>query len=111
MIRGERVVVEQKEKIGVDDFGADIFKTSEIPTENVVVIPGATSSEKAPSHPNAVSVVYTLHFPATWAGSLRGLRILVRGKWYDVVGDPQPYKNTCMHLKWNMPVEVVRHDG
>lgn len=75
-----------------------------------VVCPGATSNMDA-TRPEGVAVAYTLHFPKTYAGSLRGCSVEVRGARYDVVGDPQRTTDAGTPGPWNLAVEVTRADG
>lgn len=75
-----------------------------------VVCPGATSDMDA-TRPEGVTVAYTLHFPKTYAGSLRGCSVEVRGTRYDAVGDPQRTTDAATPGPWNLAVEVTRADG
>ena len=75
-----------------------------------VVCPGATSDMDA-TRPEGVTVAYTLHFPKTYAGSLRGCSVEVRGTRYDVVGDPQRTTDAATPGPFNLAVEVTRADG
>lgn len=75
-----------------------------------VVCPGATSDMDA-TRPEGVTVAYTLHFPKTYSGSLRGCSVEVRGTRYDVVGDPQRTTDAATPGPWNLAVEVTRTDG
>lgn len=75
-----------------------------------VVCPGATSDMDA-TRPEGVTVAYTLHFPKTYAGSLRGCSVEVRGTRCDVVGDPQRTTEAATPGPWNLTVEVTRADG
>ena len=93
-----------------DDLGEP--REAEASREEVrcVVCPGATSDMDA-TRPEGVTVSYTLHFPKTYAGSLRGCSVEVRGTRYDVVGDPQRTAEAATPGPWNMAVEVARADG
>lgn len=75
-----------------------------------VVCPGATSDMDA-TRPEGVSVSYTLHFPKTYAGELRGCSVEVRGERYDVVGDPQRTTEAATPGPFDMAAEVTRADG
>lgn len=75
-----------------------------------VVCPGATSDMDA-TRPEGVTVAYTLHFPKTYSGSLRGCSVEVRDTRYDVVGDPQRTTDAATPGPWNLAVEVTRADG
>lgn len=75
-----------------------------------VVCPGATSDMDA-TRPEGVTVAYTLHFPKTYAGILRGCSVEVRGTRYDVVGDPQRTTEAATPGPFDMAAEVTRADG
>lgn len=96
--------------VGRDDLGE--ITEGEPTREKVrcVVCPGATSDMDA-TRPEGVTVAYTLHFPKTYAGSLRGCSVEVRGTRYDVVGDPQRTTDAATPGPWNLTVEVTRADG
>lgn len=75
-----------------------------------VVCSGATSDMDA-TRPEGVTVAYTLHFPKTYVGNLRGCSVEVRGETYDVVGDPQRTTEAATPGPFNMAAEVTRADG
>ena len=93
-----------------DDLGEPIEAGASREEVRCVVCPGATSGMDA-TRPEGVTVSYTLHFPKTYAGSLRGCSVEVRGTRYDVVGDPQRTTEAATPGPWNMAVEVARADG
>lgn len=77
---------------------------------DVIVFPGSTSDLDA-DRPEGVEVAYTLCFPKTFADSLRGCSVVVRGEVYDVAGDPKRYAPGNTPGDCNMTVEVTRTDG
>ena len=93
-----------------DDLGEPIEAGASREAVRCVVCPGSTSDMDA-MRPEGVTVSYTLHFPKTYAGSLRGCSVEVRGTRYDVVGDPQRTSEAATPGPWNMAVEVARADG
>lgn len=105
-MKGEIVIVERRTKIGVDDLNDPIYETTSTEVSNVLVCPGSTSNVIESIRPDGVEVAYTLHFPKTFSGSLRGCRISVRDEWYSVIGDPKPYMLENCPTEWCMPVEV-----
>lgn len=107
MIRGERVTVRFRvAAAGGGVLGEDVFEVDERDVENVLVIPGARADLSGADRPEGVRVVFNLHFPKTCTGSLRGADVQVRGQWYRVIGDPQPYTPENTPGAWNLPVEV-----
>ena len=110
LIQGEAVTVIRTGRV-LDELGEPTYgEDAREEVESVVVAPGATADLDA-SRPEGVTVAYTLHFPKTYAGSLRGCSVEVRGTRYDVVGDPQRTTEAATPGPWNMAVEVARADG
>lgn len=93
-----------------DDLGEPTLGEPTRDEVRCVVCPGATSDMEA-TRPEGVTVAYTLHFPKTYSGSLRGCSVEVRGTRYDVVGDPQRTTDSATPGPWNLAVEVTRSDG
>lgn len=110
LIHGETVVVvrrvEERDELGEPSAVAEEREEA----ENVVVAPGATSDLDA-SRPDGVAVAYTLCFPKSYGGGLRGCSVEVRGGEYEVVGDPQRYAPENTPGDWNLTAEVARVDG
>lgn len=95
---------------GRDDLGEPVETGTSREAVRCVVCPGATSDMDA-TRPEGVAVAYTLHFPKTYSGSLRGCSVEVRGETYDVVGDPQRTTEAATPGPFNLTVEVTRADG
>lgn len=93
-----------------DDLGEPVFGEQTREEVRCVVCPGAASDMDA-TRPEGVAVAYTLHFPKTYSGSLRGCSVEVRGETYDVVGDPQRTTEAATPGPFNLTVEVTRADG
>lgn len=112
LIRGEQVRIRVPDVlIGYDPVGDEIWGTDERDVENVLVAPGPRADLTDAERPDGVRIVFNLHFPKTFEGSLRGGEIRVRGQWYAVIGDPQPYTPENTPGQWNMPVEVEKVKG
>lgn len=75
-----------------------------------VVCPGPTAGMDA-ARPEGVTVSYTLHFPKSYEGDLRGCSVEVRGTRHEVVGDPQRTTDAATPGPFDMAVEVTRADG
>lgn len=113
MIRGEHVVVRIRSRGGTDAGGNPVWVFTPQVVDNVLVAPGPRSDVDGSTRPDGVSVRWTLHFPKSFTGDLRGAEVLVRGETtpYGVVGDPAPYTPENTPGAWNLPVELVRIDG
>ncbi len=105
-MKGEVVTVESRIRVGVDDLNSPVYEAHCSDVGNVLVVPGASSDVEGSIRPDGVKVSYTLHFPKTFSGSLRGCRVKVRGEWFSVIGDPKPYTIENCPTEWCMPVEV-----
>lgn len=105
MIRGEQVVVIRPIETGRDSMGEPLREWVEEAPVAAVVAPGATADLDA-TRPQGVRVAFTLHFPKSYEGSLRGCKVRVRGDEYRVIGDPQPYAPQNTPGRYNRPVEV-----
>ena len=78
LIQGETVTVMRTERV-LDELGEPTYgEEAREEVENVVVAPGATADLDA-SRPEGVTVAYTLCFPKTYAGELKGCAVEVRG--------------------------------
>lgn len=110
LIQGEAVTV-IRPTAARDELGEPTSETEQREeVQNVVVAPGSTADLDA-SRPEGVTVAFTLCFPKTYAGDLRGCRVSVRGREYLVVGDPQRYTPENTPGDWNLTAEVTRTDG
>lgn len=110
LIHGEAVTVirptTESDELGEPIEGEPIREA----VENVIVVPGATVELDA-SRPNGATVAFTLCFPKGYGRSLKGCSVEVRGRAYEVIGDPQPYTEENTPGYWNLTVEVTRTDG
>lgn len=112
MIRGEKVTVVAREVVGRDELNEPVYELVESVVENVVVAPGPREDLAEGSRPDGVRVSWTVHFPKTFTGSLRGASVKVRADVArKVIGDPQPYTDANTPGPWNRPVELEGVDG
>lgn len=92
---------------------SDTFVLEEVP--GVLVAPG-TPADMDAARPQGVTVALTLHFPKSYAASLRGCSVELPAPWdrdggYRVIGDPQPYMGSNTPGRWNRAVMVEVADG
>lgn len=86
--------------------------------DNVLVEPVHLSPESIEKPADAPAAKFNLYFPKAYAreqlksgGSLRGAHLLLRGKRYRVLGDPQPFDPDNTPTNWCLKVlaeEVAR---
>ena len=110
LIAGESVTV-RTPTVGYDEHMEEVVTWDEATVANVVVTPGATSDVLDSTRPDGTRVAFTLGFPKSFTGSLRGCRVVVRGTEYAVVGDPQPLTPGNVPGPWNYTAEVEAVDG
>lgn len=99
-----------RESARLDDLVEPVGSEASREAVRCVVCPGSTSDLGA-ERPNGVRIAYTLHFPKTYKGDLRGCSVEVRSKVFGVVGDPMRTADAATPGPWNMAVEVARADG
>ena len=90
--------------------GERVESTERETVQNVVICPGATADSAANARPDADRVAYTLAFPKGYDKPLRNCRVVIGGREFAVMGDPQPCRENCPTAWW-MRVEVERVDG
>lgn len=75
----------------LDPMGAPAVEWAEEGAALVVVDPTSGAPLTDTNRPAGTTAAVTAHFPETYEGSLRGRRVVLRGRTWDVVGDPEPY--------------------
>ena len=108
LLKGQSVEVIRVKVSYVD--GERVESTERETVQNVLVCPGATADSATNARPDADRVAYTLAFPKGYDKSLRNCRVVIGGREYRVMGDPQPCRENCSTAWW-LRVEVERVDG
>lgn len=112
MIHGERVTLFAQVKGAEDSYGVPSVEwRAQSVVENVLVAPSGTADLEPGMHADGDSTLLDLHFPKTFTESLRGMRIVVRGKTWQVIGDPQSYSDQNVPGAWNRPAKVRLVEG
>lgn len=96
-----------------DRFNEPVYGLTGAEVDNVVIQRGDSQGLTA-TRPDGSKVDFTLHFPKTFEGDLRGAEIILYGEFagrYKVVGEPYPYQIENTPTPWRMPVEVVAIHG
>lgn len=102
----ETVMLKQRIKRGVNGVGEPIWESTSMPVNGVLVAPGA-AADVTDHIRDGVRIDFTLYFPKTFTGSLRGAVVNVRGIECGVIGDPQPYLDPPGAWDRVVPVEVI----
>lgn len=111
-MKGEQVTIYRRERVGTGPGNTPLYEDVETSVDDVLVAPGARTDVVDSNRPDGVEVAWTLHFPKTFSGSLRGASVSVRGEpKARVIGDPKPFTLANTPTRWHMPVELERVDG
>lgn len=108
LLKGQNVEVIRVAASYVD--GERVESTERETVQDVLACPGATADNAANARPDADRVAYTLAFPKGYDKPLRNCRVVIGGREFAVMGDPQPCRENCPTAWW-MRVEVERVDG
>lgn len=106
MIFGERIVLRVRQSGSVDEFGNERAEYGGAQTLSNVLVAPSSSQDLGAERPDGDATVMTFHFPKTYVGSLKGCLIGWQGRWWEVIGDPQPYSKESTPGMWNRPVQA-----
>ena len=109
-MRGEEVTVLRPSQ-RLDGTGELVTEWEGEAVGDVLVAPGPASGVASSDRPAGTRASYTLAFPKTFCGSLRGCRVEVRGETFAVVGDPRPNQEWNCPTRWWLSAEVERVQG
>lgn len=114
LIQGESVTV-LTPTYTYDEHMNEVEEWSEQTVENVVVAPTSASASSGDvsdtARPHGTKAILNLGFPKTFDASLRGCHVIVRGREYAVVGDPQPNTLANCPTPWWYSARVEAVDG
>lgn len=110
LMRGEKVTVLRPE-VTYDEHMDEVTEWGREEVPNVLVAPSSATDVDATGRPHGTDSTLTLHFPKPWGESLRGCRVEVRGRAYEVVGDPTPYEEANCPTLWWYAATVSRVEG
>ena len=111
MIHGQTIEVVRRDTTGKDAFNMPTYEETVETVTNVLVAPASTVDLDGVARPDGDDINLALHFPKTYTASLRGTAVIVNGKRYEVIGDPQPYMDVNTPGAWNRPVAARLTEG
>lgn len=116
MLRGEAVTVLTPTQAGEDEYGQAVKSWASQEVADVLVCEPSTTDLGAglqtdARRPEGDSVSLTLHFPKAYAASLRGCRVGLRGRTFEVLGDPVALTEGNVPGRWNRAVPVRLVEG
>lgn len=116
MISGEPVTVLSPVSAGEDEYGQPVREWLEAPVDDVLVCGPSTEDigsglRTDSGRPDGDAVSLTLHFPKAFTAPLRGCRVALRGKTFDVLGDPIALTAANVPGRWDRAVPVRLVEG
>ena len=110
LISGEPVTV-LTPSFSYDEHMDKVVEWAETDVADVVVAPSSAEAVTDSTRLHGTRATLRLGFPKTFSASLRGCRVVVRGREYAVVGDPQPNSAANCPTPWWYTAEVEAVDG
>ncbi len=115
-IQGEPVTVYAPVQAGEDEYGQPVKVWAAQEVADVLVCEPQTQDvgqglQSDSGRPEGDEVSLTLHFPKSFAASLRGCRVALRGRAFEVMGDPVALTAANVPGKWNRAVPVRLVEG
>lgn len=111
MIFGERISLQARRSGAIDEFGNMKHEYGWSQTISNVLVAPSSSQDLGVERPDGDATIMTFHFPKTYIGSLKGCLIGWRSKFWEVIGDPQPYSKDSTPGMWNRPVQARLVEG
>ena len=94
-----------------DEHNETVTEWERATVDNVLVAPGSTADVIESDRPHGTRADVTLGFPMTFSARLRGCRVEVGERTYDVIGDPVPNMAENCPTQWWYTAEGVLVDG
>ena len=110
MIKGMTVILLSHEQSGTDDFGAPVYTDQEISVDDVLVSPSASEDIVDTMNLTGKKAVYTLCIPKKDNHDWENKTVVISGKKYRTIGQPQHYIPDNVPLRWNDKIEVENYE-
>ena len=91
---------------GKDPYDQDIITYQDELISGVLIAPAQTDDNLGEIRPDGAKVIYTLHIPKTYTGSLDGCLVCIGDETLKVIGKPRRLMQENTPTAWNMTVEV-----
>ena len=110
MIKGETVILLERNKVETDPFGADVYEEVETVVKNVVV--GSPSTESAVEELNLSGkrIAFVLGIPKGDKHDWKDKNVLIRGEKYRTFGFPLTQTEANVPGRWNTQVKVEMYE-
>lgn len=109
LIKGMKVILYEKKRIGEDEFGAPIYEETPVPVENVIVTPTDAAAIVEDMQLYGKRAVYTLCIPKGDNHIWEDAVVEFFGKKWQVFGPSKEYMEEMIPLKWNKQVKVEHY--
>ena len=106
MIFGENIQLKERAPDTIDEFGNELVVYRQLFTVGNVLVAPTSSQDLGAERPDGDATIMTFHFPKTYIGRLKGCLIGWSARWWEVIGDPQPYSKDSTPGMWNRPVQA-----
>lgn len=106
-------MVEMRAVSGTDPYGHPTYESTWEEVRDVLVCPttGEVAARTLENRESETRSSFTIHFPKGWYRPLRGLKVRLRGRLFNVIGEPDHFTLENTPGRWWMPVSVVEVDG
>ena len=111
MIFGETIQLRDRQSGSLDEFGNERVAYRPVISINNVLVAPTSSQDLGAERPEGDATIMTFHFPKTYIWQLKGCLIGWKGKWWEVIGAPQPYSKDSTPGVWNRPVQARLVEG
>lgn len=110
MIKGITITLIDHIPDGKDAFGAPIYRTEEIPVDNVLVTPSTSDDVTTQLNLTGKKAVYTLAIPKGDSHEWKDKEVRFFGQRWRVFGYPTKGIDDLIPLAWNTKVMVERYE-
>lgn len=110
MIKGITVTLIDHILDGKDAFGAPIYRTEEIPVDNVLVAPSTSDDVTTQLNLTGKKAVYTLAIPKGDSHEWKDKEVRFFGQRWRVFGYPTKGIDDLIPLAWNTKVMVEQYE-
>lgn len=110
LIVGIPVILYERERVGLDPFGAPIWAEHPVKVKNVLVSPASAESIVQDLQLYGKRAVYELCLPKGDAHTWEDCRVDFFGQSFRVFGPVQEYIEAMVPLDWNKKVKVERYE-
>ena len=106
LIKGTKVILFEKKKVGVDDFGADVFSEKPVTVGNVLIAPASSTDATSSTQLSAKTAIYDLHIPKGDAHNWEDSKVEFYGSVWHTVGRCLRWASENVPGDWDRKIQV-----